>query len=873
MADEQNPQLPLTPPPGGDGPTGQGGNIQPINIEEEMRRSYLDYSMSVIIGRALPDVRDGLKPVHRRVLYTMQEMGLQYNKKYTKCAKVVGQAMGLYHPHGDSAIYDTLVRMAQDFSLRYPLIDGQGNFGSVDNDPPAAMRYTECRLQRIAGSLMEDIDKETVDFTPNYDESTVEPTVLPTRIPNLLVNGSNGIAVGMATNIPPHNLTEIVEAAITLVNAPATPLKEILKIVKGPDFPTGAYIYGRSGIEAAYTHGRGKFVMRAKAAIEDLNQGRKAIIVREIPYQVNKAKIVERIAQLVNDKVIDDISDVRDESGRDGMRIVVELKRGAEAQIILNQLFKHTQMQESFSMIFLAVVNGQPKEMGLVQAIQHFIDHRVDVVRRRTVYLLEKAREREHILEGYKIALDNMDAVIKIIRGSGSRAEAKENLLAAKFKIVDKAIQAKVGGAEGKLSPRQADAILELQLYRLTRLSTEEILKELEEIRLKIAEYESILASDKKLRAVIVKELEEVKEQFGDKRRTEITDESTEITLEDLIADEQVIVTVSHSGYLKRTPQSTYRQQRRGGTGRTGMKTREEDFVEYLFSASTHSYLLVFTNTGRVYWLKVYEVPDVGAAGKGKHIGNLVALQPGETVRTLLEVRNLEEENRYIFFATRKGTVKKTPVKDFSNVMSRGIIAIGIDKDDELVAVRLTDGNQIVFLASHEGQAIRFDEEDVRSMGRPAYGVRGMDLDKNDYIVGMAVTPKDAKTNGKGKDGKGEEETLPSLILSVTEQGYGKRTPVEEYRLQSRGGKGVINVKTTAKNGNVVGIMLVDESSEAMLISQFGKIIRIDTKTIREAGRSTQGVRLLHLEEGDRVASAVVLQEKAEEDANGTLLQ
>jgi DNA gyrase subunit A len=781
--------------------------------------------------------------------------------------------MGLYHPHGDSAIYDTLVRMAQDFSLRYPLIDGQGNFGSVDNDPPAAMRYTECRLQRIAGSLMEDIDKETVDFTPNYDESTVEPTVLPTRIPNLLVNGSNGIAVGMATNIPPHNLTEIVEAAITLVNAPATPLKEILKIVKGPDFPTGAYIYGRSGIEAAYTHGRGKFVMRAKAAIEDLTQGRKAIIVREIPYQVNKAKIVERIAQLVNDKVIDDISDVRDESGRDGMRIVVELKRGAEAQIILNQLFKHTQMQESFSMIFLAVVNGQPKEMGLVQALQHFIDHRVDVVRRRTVYLLEKAREREHILEGYKIALDNMDAVIKIIRGSGSRAEAKENLLAAKFKIVDKQIQAKVGGAEGKLSPRQADAILELQLYRLTRLSTEEILKELEEIRGKIAELESILASDKKLRAVIVKELEEVKEQFGDKRRTEITDESTEITLEDLIVDEQVIVTVSHSGYLKRTPQSTYRQQRRGGTGRTGMKTREEDFVEYLFSASTHSYLLVFTNTGRVYWLKVYEVPDVGAAGKGKHIGNLVALQPGEKVRTLLEVRNLEEENRYIFFATKKGTVKKTPVKDFSNVMSRGIIAIGIDKEDELVAVRLTDGNQIVFLASHEGQAIRFDEEDVRSMGRPAYGVRGMDLDKNDYIVGVAVTPKDAKTNGKGKDGKDVEEPLPSLILSVTEQGYGKRTPVDEYRLQSRGGKGVINVKTTAKNGNVVGIMLVDESSEAMLISQFGKIIRIDTKTIREAGRSTQGVRLLHLEEGDRVASAVVLQEKAEEDTNGTLLQ
>src|SRR5215472_13981794 len=873
MADEQNPQLPLTPPPGGDGGGTNAGNVQPINIEEEMRRSYLDYSMSVIIGRALPDVRDGLKPVHRRVLYTMQEMGLQYNKKHTKCAKVVGQAMGHYHPHGDAAIYDTLVRMAQDFSLRYPLVDGQGNFGSVDDDPPAAMRYTECRLTRLAASLMEDIDKETVDFLPNYDESTVEPTVMPTRIPNLLVNGSEGIAVGMATKIPPHNLTEIVEAAIMLVNNPATTLKEILKVVKGPDFPTGAYIYGRGGIEVAYTNGRGRFTMRAKAAIEDLPQGRKAIIVTEIPYQVNKASLVKRIAELVNEKVIEDIVEPRDESGRDGMRIVIELKRGAEAQIILNQLFKHTQLQESFSMIFLAVVNGQPKEMGLVQAIQHFIDHRVDVVRRRTVYLLEKAREREHILEGYKIALDNLDAVIKIIRGSGSRAEAKENLLAAKFKIVDKQIQAKVGGAEGRLSPRQADAILELQLYRLTRLSTEEILKELEEIREKIAEYESILASDKKLRSVIVKELEEVKKDFGDERRTEITDESTEITLEDLIADEQVIVTVSHSGYLKRTPLSTYRQQRRGGTGRTGMKTREEDFVEYLFTASTHSYILIFTNTGRVYWLKVYEVPDVGAAGKGKHIGNLVALQPGETVKALLEVRDLEDENKFVFFATRKGTVKKTAVKDFSNVMSRGIIAIGIEKDDELVAARLTDGQQIVFLASHEGMAIRFDEGGVRPMGRPAYGVRGMDLEKGDYVVGMAITPKEGngkkKTDGKAKADATHEE-IPNLILSVTENGYGKRTPVQEYRLQSRGGKGVINVKTTARNGNVVAIMLVDETSEAMLISHFGKIIRIDTKQIREAGRSTQGVRLLNLEAGDKVASAAVIQEKEE---NGSLLQ
>ncbi|HKF21047.1 MAG TPA: DNA gyrase subunit A [Candidatus Angelobacter sp.] len=870
MADDQNPQLPLTPP-GGDGGLPPGGpgaaNVQPINIEEEMRRSYLDYSMSVIIGRALPDVRDGLKPVHRRVLYTMQEMGLQYNKKHTKCAKVVGQAMGQYHPHGDAAIYDTLVRMAQDFSLRYRLVDGQGNFGSVDGDPPAAMRYTECRLMRIAGALMEDIDKETVDFAPNYDESTIEPTVLPTRIPNLLVNGADGIAVGMATKIPPHNLTEIVDASIMLVNNPATTLKEVLKVVKGPDFPTGAYIYGKGGIENAYKTGRGRFMMRAKAGIEDMSQGRKAIVITEIPYQVNKAKLIERIAQLVNDKTIDDVGDIRDESDRDGMRIVVELKRGAEAQIILNQLYKHTQMQESFSMILLAVCNGQPKELGLVQAIQYFIDHRIEVVRRRTVYLLEKAREREHILEGYKMALDNLDAVIKIIRGSSSRQEAKDNLLAAKYKIVDKQMRERIGGNEGRLTAKQADAILELQLYRLTRLSTEEILKELEEIRGKIADYESILASDKKLRGVIVKELEEVKEQFGDERRTELTDESTEITLEDLIADEQVIVTVSHSGYLKRTPLSTYRQQRRGGSGRTGMKTREEDFVEYLFAASTHSYLLIFTNTGRVYWLKVYEVPDVGAAGKGKHIGNLVALQPGETVKTLLEVRNLEDENNFVFFATRKGTVKKTPVKDFSNVMSRGIIAIGIEKEDELVAARLTDGNQIVFLASHEGMAIRFDEEGVRPMGRPAYGVRGMDLDKGDYVVGVAVTPKNGNGKKKKADGKENAEEMPTLILSVTENGYGKRTPVDEYRLQSRGGKGVINVKTTARNGNVVAIMLVDETAEAMLISHFGKIIRIDTKQIREAGRSTQGVRLLTLEAGDKVASAAVLHEKEEEDS------
>jgi DNA gyrase subunit A len=887
MADEQNPQLPLNPP--GDGGSPGAANIQPINIEEEMRRSYLDYSMSVIIGRALPDVRDGLKPVHRRLLYHMYDMGLLHNRKQVKCAKVVGECMGRFHPHGDAALYDALVRMAQPFSLRYPLVDGQGNFGSVDGDPPAAMRYTECRLAHIAEDLVVDIDKDTVDFVPNYDESTLEPVVLPARVPNLIINGSNGIAVGMATNIPPHNLTEVVDATITLVNNPNANLAEILQFVKGPDFPTAGIIHGKVGIQQAYQTGRGRFMMRAKAAIENITKDRQAIIVTEIPYQVNKARLIERVAELVNDKHIEDISDIRDESDREGMRIVLELKRGAEPQIVLNQLFKHTQMQESFSMIFLAVVNGQPKEMGLVQAIKYFIDHRVDVVRRRTSFLLAKARDREHILEGYQIALDHLDNVIVIIRGSGNRAEARENLVAY---FAGKKIDINTTGRAPKLDPerpftsKQADAILELQLHRLTRLSIDEITNELKLTRENIAEFESILGSEKKLRNVIVKELEEIKKQYGDERRTVIEDEAAEIKLEDLIADEQVAVTVSHSGYLKRTPISTYRMQRRGGTGRTGMKTRDEDFVEHLFIASTHAYILIFTNTGRVYWLKVYEIPDVGAAGKGKHVGNLVSLQAGETVRTMLAVRNLEEEGRYVFFATRKGTVKKTELKDFSNVMSRGIIAIGIDKDDELVGTTLTDGNQIVFLASHDGQAIRFDEGDVRAMGRPAYGVRGMNLDKGDYIVGMATTPKDPKKaeadaeKAKAKAGVPEatatDETIPikgSLILSVTENGFGKRTPADEYRLQGRGGSGVINVKTTERNGKVTGIAQVTEESEVMLISQYGKIIRMDSSTIRESGRAAQGVRLLHLEPGDRVAAAVVIPPDEEPANGGTLLQ
>jgi DNA gyrase subunit A len=738
--------------------------------------------------------------------------------------------------------------MAQPFSLRYPLVDGQGNFGSVDGDPPAAMRYTECRMERLAGEMLADIDLETVDFVPNYDESTLEPTVLPTRFPNLIVNGSSGIAVGMATNIPPHNLTEVVNAAIALVKDPSAGLAEVLKHVQGPDFPTGGFLYGKSGIPQAYKTGRGRFLMRAKTALESMTKEKQAIIVTEIPYQVNKSKLIERIAELVTEKIIDEISDVRDESDRDGMRIVIELKRGAQPEIVLNQLYKHTQMQESFSMIFLAVLNGQPRELPLDQAIRCFIDHRIDVVQRRTVFLLRKAREREHILEGLKIALDNLDAVIKIIRASGSRAEARENLYAWSkgTTIILNLDRERLPHEEKGLTLRQIDAILELQLYRLTQLSIDELLNELKQVREKIAEYESILASETKLRGVIVKELEEIRDKYGDARRTVIIDESAELQLEDLIADEQCAVTVSHQGYLKRTPISIYRQQRRGGTGRMGMKTREEDFVAQLIVDSTHAFLLCFTNTGRVYWLKVYEIPDVGAAGKGKSMQSLLDLQPGENVRAILPVRDLEEEGKFIFFTTQKGTVKKTPLKDFSNVMARGIIAIGIDDGDELVKARITDGNQIVFLATHLGMAIRFDENDVRSMGRPAYGVRGIDLAKNDYVVGVAVTPK-------------EHEPGEYLILAVTENGFGKRTNVEAYRLQTRGGKGVKNMAVTPRIGRVSSIQLVDDTSELMVISQFGKIIRIDTKQIRAAGRATQGVRLLNLEADDKVAAAVII--------------
>jgi DNA gyrase subunit A len=809
----------------------------PVNIEDEMRKSYLDYAMSVIIGRALPDVRDGLKPVHRRILYAMYKEGITSDKRYIKCAGVVGEVIKKYHPHGDAAVYDTLVRMAQDFNMRYLLIDGQGNFGSVDGDPPAAYRYTECRLARIAEEMLADIEKETVDFIPNFDESTEEPTVLPTRIPNLLTNGSDGIAVGMATKIPPHNLTEIIEATILLINKPNASIDEVLSLVPGPDFPTGAYLYGKSGIKSAYETGRGQFTMRAKAAIERPTKEKQQIVITEIPYQVNKSKVIERIAELVQEKKIEGIADVRDESDRDGMRIVVELKRGEQPEVILNNLYKHTQLQENFGMIMLAIVNGQPRTLSLVEAIQLFIDHRVNVVRRRTAYDLRKAQERAHILEGFLKALQHLDAIIRLIRASKTPPEARQALI-ARFEFTE----------------RQAQAILELQLQRLTALEREKIQQEYDDLRKKIAEYQEILASEKALKKVIVNELKEIQKDYGDLRRTEIIEEQAEIKLEDLIAVEDVVITVSHSGYLKRTPLSIYRQQGRGGKGRLGMKTRDEDFVEHLFIASTHSYILVFTNTGKMYWLKVYEIPDVGAAGKGKNIVNLVNLASGEKVAAVVAVRELPDEPKdvtiegetyaaegYVTLVTRLGIIKKTRLAEFSSPNSRGIIAMKVEEGDALIGATLTSGRDTIFLASHEGMAIRFPESDVRDMGRAAYGVYAMDLEKGDYIVGMEIV--------------GEKE----LILSVTEKGYGKRTPITEYRLQSRAGKGVINVKTVERNGKVVGVLSVSEESEVMLISQQGKITRLDASTIRESGRSAQGVRLISLEEGDQVAAVCLV--------------
>ena len=825
----------------------------PVNIEDEMRKSYLDYAMSVIIGRALPDVRDGLKPVHRRILYAMYKEGNTSDKRYIKCAGTVGEVIKKYHPHGDAAVYDSLVRMAQDFNMRYPLIDGQGNFGSVDGDPAAAYRYTECRLAKLAEEMLADIDKDTVDFIPNFDESTEEPTVLPTRVPGLLINGSDGIAVGMATKIPPHNLTEIIEATILLLNKPTASIEEVLALVPGPDFPTGAYIYGKSGIKDAYRTGRGQFTMRAKAAIERPAKEKVQIVITEIPYQVNKSRVIERIAELVQEKKIEGISDIRDESDRDGMRIVIEIKRGEQPEVILNNLYKHTQLQDTFGMIMLAIVHGQPRTLPLIDALQLFIDHRVNVVRRRTEYDLRKAQERAHILEGFLKALGQLDAIIKLIRASKTPAEARAGLIAT-FEFSD----------------RQAQAILEMQLQRLTALERDKIQAEFDELQKKIAEYQEILASDKVLKNVIANELKEIQKVYGDARRTEIIEQQDEIRLEDLIAVQDVIITISHSGYTKRTPLSTYRQQARGGKGRLGMKTREEDFVENLFIASTHSYILVFTNTGKLYWLKVYEIPDVGAAGKGKHILNLVNLSKEEKAAAVLAVKELPEEPKditvgdltlaaegYITMVTRQGIIKKTRLAEFSNPRAAGIIAMQIEDGDELIAVKLTSGRDNIFLATHEGMAIRFPESDVRGMGRTAYGVYAMDLDKGDYIVGMEIV--------------GDKE----LMLSITEKGYGKRTAIVEYRLQTRAGKGVINVKTTERNGKVVNVLSVTEESEVMIISQQGKITRLDSSTIRESGRSAQGVRLINLEEGDQVAAAGLIKTETngDEPVQGTLIQ
>ncbi len=830
-------------------------SLVPVDIEAEMRKSYLDYAMSVIVARALPDVRDGLKPVQRRILVAMNDLGLASNRGFRKCAKVCGDTSGNYHPHGEAVIYPALVRLAQDFSMRYPLIDGQGNFGSVDGDPPAAMRYTEVRLTRIAEEMLADLEKETVDFVPNFDQTRVEPVVLPSRIPNLLVNGSSGIAVGMATNIPPHNIKEVIDAAILLIEKPDASLKEVMKLVPGPDFPTGGYIAGREGIEEAYRIGRGTFQMRAKAAIEQIGKDRENIVITEIPYQVNKAKLIERIAELVQTKKLDGIADIRDESDREGMRIVIEVKRGEESKLILNNLYKHTQMQESFGMILLAIVAGQPRELGLLPLLRLFIEHRVEVVRRRSQFELRKAEEREHILLGFKKALEHLDEVIKLIRHSKAPKEAREGLMTT-----------------WKFTERQAQAILDLQLHRLTQMEREKILEELKEIQARIAGLKEILASEKKLKGVIIAELREVAKEYGDARRTQIVEHVEEIKLEDLIADVDMAITVSHAGYIKRTPVDVYRHQSRGGKGRIGARTREEDFVEHLFIASAHSYILLFTSKGRIYWLKVYEIPEAAAATRGKAITSLVKFQEGETLTAVVPARNLEETGRYVFLATRTGTVKKSELAEFSNPRPSGIIAINLEANDALIGAKLTDGKQMIFLASHEGQAILFRETEVRAMGRQAGGVIGMDLAKDDYVVSMdAVQPdfeiirKEHKKETQDLDELDNDairDSLTSLMLTVSDKGYGKRTPLAEYRITSRGGKGVINLKTTERNGSVVAALQVTEESDVMIITEHGKVIRVHANEIREAGRSTQGVRLLRLEEGDSIAAAAAILEE-----------
>ncbi len=810
--------------------TPSGQNPLPVNVEDEMRRSYLDYAMSVIIGRALPDVRDGLKPVHRRILYGMRGMGLTSNKPYRKCAKIVGEVMGNFHPHGDSAIYDTVVRMAQDFSHRYTLVDGQGNFGSVDGDPPAAMRYTEARMEAISEALLEDIDKDTVEFVPTYDESSEEPSYLPAKVPTLLVNGSGGIAVGMATNMPPHNLTEICDAAIHMINKKSATFEEIAALVPGPDFPTAGFIYGRNGIRQAYREGRGQITMRARATIEPMGKERHSILITEIPYQVNKARLIEKIAELVQTKRVEGISDIRDESDRDGIRVVVEIKRGEQPAIILNKLYKLTPMQTTFGVINLAIVNNQPRVLTLIQLLRHFIDHRVDVVRRRTQFLLRQAEARAHILEGLHKALDHIDEVIKLIRAAKNPSEARDGLI-TRFEF----------------SERQAKAILEMQLQRLTNLERQKIEDELKDLREKIADYKEILANEKRLRQVIIKELKEVRKKFGDARRTEIMDEEAELSIEDLIADEDVVITLSHTGYIKRTPLTIYRNQGRGGKGRIGMKTREEDIVTNMFVASTHSYMLVFTTRGKLHWLKVYEIPDVASSGRGKAIVNLVNIAPGEKVAAIVSVKSFEDAASVVM-ATRQGQVKKTALAAFSNPSSRGIIAMNLPEEDELIAAQLITDNENVVLGTHKGLSIRFSNADVRQMGRNAYGVIGIRLVKDDYVVGMIAADEEG------------------MILSVTERGFGKRTKIAEYRTQSRGGKGIINVKTTKRNGRVVAIMQVTDDSGLMVITEQGKLIRVKASGIRKVGRSSQGVKLIAIPEEDRVSAATLVEGEKVED-------
>ena len=812
-------------------------NTVAVTIEDEMRGAYLDYAMSVIVGRALPDVRDGLKPVHRRALYAMYDLGNTHNKPYKKSARVVGDVIGKYHPHGDVAVYDTIVRMAQDFSLRYPLVDGQGNFGSIDGDSPAAMRYTEIRMEKITDDLLADIDKDTVDFGPNYDDSLTEPRVLPTRIPNLLVNGSAGIAVGMATNIPPHNLTEIVEATIALIDQPSLTTDDLFKFVKGPDFPTGAFILSGSGIREAYRTGRGSITLRGKAEIETWKGDRERIVITELPYQVNKAKLVEKIADLVKEKRIEGISDLRDESDRSGMRIVVEIKKGENSNVILNQLYKLTQLQENFGINLLAIHHGQPKIFNLRDMIWAFVDHRKDVVIRRTIFELKKAEARAHILEGLKRAVENIDEVIALIKGAKNPDEAKMGLI-GRFEF----------------SEIQAQAILEMRLQRLTGLEREKIIEEYKQILALIEELKGILGSEAKVYALIKAELLEVKEAYGDARRTEISiDTNADIDIEDMIADEDSLVSITHTGYVKRTDPSQFRSQHRGGKGIRGVATGDEDFVTAIYHANTKSYLLCFTDRGRVYWLKVYKIPEAARGVKGKAIVNLISLQSGEKIKAILPVKEFKD-NEYITMVTRAGIIKKTALSEFSNVRNAGIVAVSTDEGDELVSAKITDGKSDVFLCSKDGMSIRFSEEDVRPMGRAARGVIGMSLDEGDRVVAMEVL----HTN----------DERPFEVLTITESGYGKRTPVPEYRLQSRGGKGIITMKTNDKNGAVMGARQVLPKDDVMLVSDKGQMIRVHVGEISEQGRNTQGVRVMTMSPGEKVVSFEYMAESSEENGS-----